>query len=95
MVKYAGRLIMVGIPPDDKFAFGHSLARRKGLTIRLARRMKHTYPRAIQLVSGNPPPVPIDELVTHRFPLEQTAAAFQKASSYANGLMKAMVAVGA
>lgn len=93
MVKYGGRLVMVGIPPDDRFAFGHSLARRKGLTIRLARRMKHTYPRAIQLVSGDHPRIPIDDLVTHRFPLEQTAEAFQMASSYAGGLMKAMIEV--
>ena len=44
-----GRLVLVGIPSDDQLQLKHSNARRKGLTILLCRRMKHTYPRAISL----------------------------------------------
>jgi L-iditol 2-dehydrogenase len=44
-----GRLVLVGIPGDDRLALKHSTARRKGLTIRLSRRMQHAYPRAIRL----------------------------------------------
>jgi len=91
MVRYGGRLVMVGIPPDDQFVFGHSLARRKGLTIRLARRMKHSYPRAIQLASGTQPPVPLDSLVSHNFTLPQTPQAFHHASLYSPSLIKAVV----
>ena len=47
MARYGGRLVLVGIPPDDKLQVQHSVARRKGLTIMMSRRMKHTYPRAI------------------------------------------------
>jgi L-iditol 2-dehydrogenase len=36
--------------------------------------MKHTYPRAIELVSKGL--VDVRSLVTHRFPLEKTAEAF-------------------
>jgi len=50
------------------------VARRKGLTIKLVRRMKHTYPRAIELVSKGL--VDVRSLVTHRFLLENAAEAF-------------------
>jgi L-iditol 2-dehydrogenase len=72
-----GKVILAGIPGDDITSFSASMARRKGLTIKLVRRMKHTYPRAIELVSQKR--VDVRSLVTHRFPLEKTAEAFRMA----------------
>ncbi len=72
--KAGGRVVLVGIPDDDRISFTASVARRKGLTIKMARRMKHTYPRAIQLVESGR--VDVRSLVTHRFPLEKVAEAF-------------------
>ena len=72
-----GKVILVGIPEDDKTSFSASTARRKGLTIKLVRRMKHTYPRAIELVSKGL--VDVRSLITHRFPLAQTSEAFKVA----------------
>lgn len=72
-----GKVVLVGIPDDDKTSFSASTARRKGLTIKLVRRMKHTYPRAIELVSKNL--VDVRSIVTHRFPLEQANEAFRVA----------------
>ena len=66
--------MLIGIPDDDRTSFTASVARRKGLTIKLSRRMKHTYPRAIRLVEAGL--IDLGSLVTHRFPLEQTAQAF-------------------
>lgn len=76
-VRPGGKVIIAGIPDDDKTFFSASLARRKGLTIKLVRRMKHTYPRAIELVSKGL--VDVRSLVTHRFPLEQASEAFRVA----------------
>jgi len=73
-----GKIILVGIPDDDRTSFNASTARRKGLTIKLVRRMKNTYPRAIDLVSKGL--VDVRSLVTHRFPLAQTAEAFRLAA---------------
>lgn len=73
-VRPGGKVILVGIPSDDHTSFPASVARRKGLTIKLVRRMKHTYPRAIELVSTGL--VEVRSLVTHRFPLERTSEAF-------------------
>jgi L-iditol 2-dehydrogenase len=76
-VRAGGKVILAGIPDDDQTSFSSSTARRKGLTIKLVRRMKHTYPRAIELVSKGL--VDVRSLVTHRFPLEQAAEAFRVA----------------
>jgi len=73
-VKAGGTVILAGIPDDDRTSFSASVARRKGLTIKMVRRMKFTYPRAIQLVEAGL--VDVRSLVTHTFPLEQAQAAF-------------------
>jgi L-iditol 2-dehydrogenase len=77
-VRPGGKVILVGIPPDDRTSFTASLARRKGLTIKLVRRMKFTYPRAIQLVESGK--VNAGALVTHTFPLEDALEAFAVAA---------------
>jgi L-iditol 2-dehydrogenase len=73
-VKPGGKVILVGIPSDDRTAFTASIARRKGLTIKLVRRMKLTYPRAIRLVESGQ--VDVRSLVTHHLSLQETAQAF-------------------
>lgn len=72
--KPGGCVVLVGIPSDDRTTLTASVARRKGLTIKLSRRMKHTYPRAIRLVESGQ--VDVRSLITHRFPLEKVAEAF-------------------
>jgi L-iditol 2-dehydrogenase len=72
-----GKVILTGIPSDDQTLFSASVARRKGLTIKLVRRMKHTYPRAIDLVSKGL--VDVHSIVTHRFPLTEACEAFRVA----------------
>lgn len=72
--KPGGRVILVGIPGEDRTSFTASIARRKGLTIKLSRRMKHTYPRAIRLVESGQ--VDVRSLVTHRFSFEKVTEAF-------------------
>ena len=73
-VKPGGYVLLVGIPTDDRTSFSASTARRKGLTIKLVRRMKFTYPRAIQMVESGL--VNVRSIVTHRFPFEQAQEAF-------------------
>jgi L-iditol 2-dehydrogenase len=76
-VKPGGQVVLVGIPADNRTSFNAATARRKGLTLRLCRRMKHTYPRAIALVEQGL--VDVRSLVTHRFPLDQYQQAFETA----------------
>ena len=74
-----GTLILGGIPRDDRTSFCASEARRKGLTMKLVRRMKHTYPRAIDLVRSGK--VDLGSAVSHTFPLSEAARAFDVAAS--------------
>jgi L-iditol 2-dehydrogenase len=87
--KLGGRLVLVGIPGDDRLAMPHSVARRKGLTVRLCRRMKHVYPRAIRLTSSGR--VDLDSLVTHRYPLSQAVEAFRMNVAYEDRVVKVVV----
>jgi L-iditol 2-dehydrogenase len=89
MARLGGRVVLVGIPSDDRLAVKHSTARRKGLTIRMARRMKHAYPRAIRLAAGGR--VDLAGLVSHRFPLARAAEAFALNAAYASGVLKVMI----
>jgi len=73
-VKPGGTVILAGIPAEDRTTFSASVARRKGLTIKMVRRMKFTYPRAIQLVESAL--VDVRSLVTRHFPLDQAQQAF-------------------
>jgi L-iditol 2-dehydrogenase len=72
--KPGGRVVIVGIPADDRTSFTASVARRKGLTIQLSRRMKHSFARCIQILEAGL--VDVRSLVTHRFPLTKAAEAF-------------------
>jgi len=93
LARLGGRVVLAGIPGDDRLAMKHSTARRKGLTVRLVRRMQHTYPRAIELATSGA--VALDELVSHRFPLERTAEAFELNTRYEDRVSKVMVEVPA
>ncbi|ETK37214.1 zinc-binding dehydrogenase [Microbispora sp. ATCC PTA-5024] len=74
-----GRVVLAGIPDDDRTSFPASLARRKGLTLALVRRMNATYPRAARLVESGR--IDVSSLVTERFPLSRAEQAFAAAVS--------------
>lgn len=77
--KRGGTLVLIGIPSEDETTFTASAARRRGLTIKLSRRMKNTYPTAIRLV--NTGQVELKSLITAEFPLEKFDTAFETAAA--------------
>ncbi len=89
VTRRGGKVILIGIPSEDETPFKASIIRRKGLTIKLVRRMKHTYPRAITLVERGM--VDVSSLITHRFPLERAGEAFELVRNYADGVIKVIV----
>ena len=91
VARNGGKLIMVGIPREDVAVFPAHAVRRKGLTIKYVRRMKHTYPRAIAMVADGL--LDVGSLITHRFPLEKVADAYRLVASYKDGVAKAVIEV--
>jgi L-iditol 2-dehydrogenase len=77
LARPGARVVLAGIPATDSTTFPASVARRKGLTLALVRRMKHTYPRAVRLVQRGV--VDVDSIVTHRFALSDVDQAFSTA----------------
>jgi L-iditol 2-dehydrogenase len=78
-VRPGARVVLVGIPSEARTSFDAGTARRKGLTLVLARRAGNVYPRAVQLVARGA--VDVRSLVTHRFPLADIRAAFEAATA--------------
>lgn len=89
MARIGGRMVIVGISGGDQLTLKHSTVRRKGLTIRLARRMKHVYPRAIDLYKRGA--VDLKSLISHRFPLEKSAEAFAMNHRYESPVVKVII----
>jgi L-iditol 2-dehydrogenase len=89
MARLGGRLVLVGIPSQDRLTMKASTGRRKGLTIRMSRRMKHTYPRAIRLLERGT--VDLNRLISHRFPLKRAPEAFALNAAYQDNVMKVII----
>ena len=89
MLAPGGRLIAVGIDEDDRFVLKHSTLRRKGLTIKMVRRMKHSYTRAMRLVEQGQ--IDLPALVSHCYPLQQAPEAFAANAAYREGVVKVAV----
>jgi L-iditol 2-dehydrogenase len=77
-VRPGGRVVLAGIPSDDAISFRASVARRKGLTITMVRRMNHVYPRAIGLAARQV--VDLRSLVSERVGLDSAGEAFRDAA---------------
>jgi L-iditol 2-dehydrogenase len=70
-----GRVVVVGIPSDDRTSFTASVARRKGLTLLICRRMRPEHlPHAIRLAESGD--VDLAALLTARYRLDDWPQAF-------------------
>ena len=81
LARPGARVVLAGIPDADTTTFSASLARRKGLTLVLVRRMKEMYPRAISLAERGL--VDLDAVVSASYPITETAAALTEAAARA------------
>jgi L-iditol 2-dehydrogenase len=75
LVKPGSRVVIAGIPSGDVARIPVSTARRKGLDLRLSRRMNRVYPEAIALA----PRIRAEEIVTATYPLASADVAMRVA----------------
>jgi L-iditol 2-dehydrogenase len=87
LARPGARVVLAGIPDGDATTFSASLARRKGLTLVMVRRMKEMYPRAISLAERGL--VDLDAVVSASYPLASAAEALTAAAARAG--LKVMV----
>lgn len=92
VARIGGKVVLVGIPDGDGFSLTASQVRRKGLTIKLSRRMGHIYPRAIGLVRDGR--VNIKAIATHHFTLERAPEAFVLQANRSDGVIKSVIHIG-
>jgi L-iditol 2-dehydrogenase len=91
LLKPGGTLLIVGIPETDRINFSSSLLRRNELRIRNVRRQNECVDTAIELIASGR--VDVRPLVTHHFPLEETARAFELVSARSDGVVKAIIRI--
>lgn len=84
-----GTVVLVGIPFEDSVSFSHSVARRKGLTILMSRRMKNVYARGLRLVESGK--IDLEAMITHRFALSDTPGAFAMNAGYLQDVVKVII----
>lgn len=90
MLKPGGKLMLIGIPPTaERVTFVIDQLRRKEICIQNVRRQCHCVQPALDMIDRGDSDVNV--MVTHRFPFEQTRAAFDLAASYEDGVLKAMI----
>ncbi len=89
LLKPGGTLLLVGIPTENRISFSIDLLRRKEIRIQNVRRQCECLEKTLALIdSGKIDP---SFMVTHRFSLDESAAAFDLVSNYRDGVIKAMI----
>jgi L-iditol 2-dehydrogenase len=89
LLKPGGRVVVVGIPRQDRVSFAIDLLRRKEITIINIRRQRACMPAALDLLASGA--VPTQRLLTHRFRPEQARDAFALLAHYQDGVLKAII----
>ncbi len=91
LLKPGGKLILIGIPREDRISLSIDKIRRKEITIVNVRRQNGCTRATMDLVAARK--VQADFMVTHRFKLDQVQEAFELVAGYRDGVIKAMIEV--
>jgi L-iditol 2-dehydrogenase len=89
LLKPGGRLMIIGIPADERVSFDIHRLRRKEIAVHNVRRQRYCFPEAVELIKSNR--VDVRFMATHRFRLVDAPQAFELAAGYADGVIKAVI----
>jgi len=89
LLKPGGALLIVGIPECSRISLDPHALRRKELCVQNVRRQNRCTAEAIALIAAGR--IDVDQLVTHRFALHESAQAFDLVSRYGDGVIKALI----
>jgi L-iditol 2-dehydrogenase len=91
LLKPGGKLILIGIPRQERISIVIDSARRKEITVINVRRQNRTTEDAIDLLVKNK--VSLDFMVTHRYAFQDAPKAFELLKDYKDGIVKAIVSI--
>ena len=89
LLKPGGKLMVIGIPREERLSFSIDQGRRKEICIQNVRRQNECVQPALDLIRDGK--AQVDFMVTHRFPFERTKEAFDLVAAYRDGVVKAMI----
>jgi threonine dehydrogenase-like Zn-dependent dehydrogenase len=89
ILRPGGKIVLVGIPREERVSFSIDKIRRKEITIVNIRRQNRSTEDSIDLIASKK--ANIDFMVTHRFNFEDSIKAFDIVAGYKDGVIKAMV----
>lgn len=89
ILKPGGKLLLIGIPSENRISFDISLVRRKEICIQNVRRQNDCVQRAIDMIANKE--IDVNVMVTHHVPFAQTKEAYDMVADYQDGVVKAMV----
>jgi L-iditol 2-dehydrogenase len=89
ILRPGGKLVLVGIPRENRISLSIDKIRRKEITIINIRRQNRCIEDAVEfLVTGK---ANLDFMATHKFAFKDAIKAFELAAGYKDGVIKAMV----
>ena len=91
LIAPAGQIVLVGIPELDRLSFDMNLMRRKEIRVQNVRRQSHCVDEAIEIIRSKM--IDVDGLISHHFPIERSADAFEIVADYKDNVVKAMIDV--
>lgn len=89
LLKPGGKLMLIGIPQNERISFIIDRIRRKEICIQNIRRQCENLDSTLALMEQGL--LNVDFMVTHRFGFDQTKEAFDLVADYRDGVVKAMI----
>ena len=91
LLRPGGTLMIIGIPRTEQVSFSIDRLRRKEITVINVRRQNRCTQEAIDLIASGK--ASVDFMITHRFPFDRSAEAFELVAGYRDGVVKALIEV--
>lgn len=89
ILRPGGKLVLVGIPRQERVSFLCDKMRRKEIDLLNIRRQNQCVRPAMDLIADGR--AEVDYMITHRFEFERTKEAFDLVAAYGDGVIKAMI----
>ncbi|WP_372631844.1 NAD(P)-dependent alcohol dehydrogenase [Cohnella sp.] len=88
-VRRGGRVVLVGLPQENETPLSIPYIVDNEIDVRGVFRYRNTYPTGVAVMNGEG--IDLEPVITDRLPLEETAAAFEKAIHEKNSTLKIVI----